>query len=844
MLVRATKPLAKLHLDLMGKFNTQSLGGAYYALVIFDDFSRYTEVFTLKHKTAEAVLDKLKQFLAQLAPHGTLPECIMTDFGSEFKGVFTQFCIDKQMQMVNSCPYKAWQNGLVERANRTLSRLARTMMIDSQLPAEFWGHALDHAAFISNRVCHSNKTTTPFQMMFKEKPNMRDLKVWGCPGAVHIEDDYMPKNLAEPHAEPGIFLGYCSRSPSFRFYLPRTNMVVSRRDAVFFEDRPGVQVGQTKMLPQVEASAAPDAPGFAHYRHLMVDALPQSRCTGQVSGSLATDPLKLDTDDEVNKEIHEEHADVPPSLPPDAQLGMPTSTQTVGDSTQTVGDSVPGTQPVGEYKAQTRPHRESLATSTPPQRWKGKWPPDPPPAHHFAGPFSKLGMVDGRFTWMTPTGMKAPGLYQAGGEKISKSSKIDPENDLFVLDYGPRSPRAPYLRKRIQMAQGKTISKALNGTYIKDGEEEKYGLKDLNYDLKHRYIIKIPIDQASFVGVQDANAPNVKVLNNIKQHYTNKANAYKRKVDYNRIELAMWMTQEFTDLHTQAYEQMEEQICEALITEQADEPASRKEAKERADWDKWETAEEAEMRSHKDLGVYEWVKRDEALGKRIIKSKWVYKWKALELRYKARLVAKGFMQSPFEIGETFAPVCRLSTARTILSYLASKPHWGYRGLDISTAFVNASLKEDVFMEPPEGYPHPDNPDMIWKLKKAIYGLKQSPRDWYDHLITWMMKPINKEDEKKGGAGCEPSPNDPCLFKCKNEGRTIWIALYVDDMMIVGDQSLIDEFVVRIGNKFKIRDLGEPTHFLGIEIKRAKDKKPSCHPFVCQTNISCSCPHLV
>ena len=295
MLVRATKPLAKLHLDLMGKFNTQSLGGAYYALVIVDDFSRYTEVFTLKHKTAEAVLDKLKQFLAQLAPHGTLPECIMTDFGSEFKGVFTQFCIDKQIQMVNSCPYKAWQNGLVERANRTLSRLARTMMIDSQLPAEFWGHALDHAAFISNRVCHSNKTTTPFQMMFKEKPNMRDLKVWGCPGAVHIEDDYMPKNLAEPHAEPGIFLGYCSRSPSFRFYLPRTNMVVSRRDAVFFEDRPGVQVGQTKMLPQVEASAAPDAPGFAHYRHLMVDAPPQSRRTGQVPGSLATDPLQLDT---------------------------------------------------------------------------------------------------------------------------------------------------------------------------------------------------------------------------------------------------------------------------------------------------------------------------------------------------------------------------------------------------------------------------------------------------------------------------------------------------------------------------------------------------------------------
>ena len=138
------------------------------------------------------------------------------------------------------------------------------------------------------------------------------------------------------------------------------------------------------------------------------------------------------------------------------------------------------------------------------------------------------------------------------------------------------------------------------------------------------------------------------------------------------------------------------------------------------------------------------------------------------------------------------------------------------------------------MEPLGGYPHPTNPDMIWKLKKAIYGLKQSPRDWYDHLINWMLAPVNKEDESKGGAGCEPSPNDPCQFKFKRDGKIIWIALCVDDMLIVGDQELIDEFVKRIGNKFKIRDLGEPTHFLGLEIKRAANKKSvtiSCQKYI-------------
>ena len=80
------------------------------------------------------------------------------------------------------------------------------------------------------------------------------------------------------------------------------------------------------------------------------------------------------------------------------------------------------------------------------------------------------------------------------------------------------------------------------------------------------------------------------------------------------------------------------------------------------------------------------------LGKKIIRSKWVYKYKEVEARYKCRLVAKGFMQSPFDYGETYAPVCKLATVRTLLSYMTSNPTWGFRGLDISTAFLMPSPK--------------------------------------------------------------------------------------------------------------------------------------------------------
>jgi len=139
---------------------------------------------------------------------------------------------------------------LVERANRTLSRLARTMMLDSQLPTEFWALALSHAAFISNRVCHTHSRQTPFEKVFRKRPDLSNLKVWGCPGVVHVEDKFLPKDISLPHATAGIFVGYDHKSPSYLFYMPATQRLLPRRDAVLFEDRPGV------LLPEVGADCS------------------------------------------------------------------------------------------------------------------------------------------------------------------------------------------------------------------------------------------------------------------------------------------------------------------------------------------------------------------------------------------------------------------------------------------------------------------------------------------------------------------------------------------------------------------------------------------------------------
>ena len=123
-------PMQKLHMDLMGKFKHASLGGAYYALVIVDDHSRYTEVYTLQRKN-EAI-HRFKEFIATHYPPDQYPKAIMTDWGTEFQGAFEDFCVEKHISMEKSCPYSAWQNGLVERANRTLSNIARAMMLEEQ----------------------------------------------------------------------------------------------------------------------------------------------------------------------------------------------------------------------------------------------------------------------------------------------------------------------------------------------------------------------------------------------------------------------------------------------------------------------------------------------------------------------------------------------------------------------------------------------------------------------------------------------------------------------------------------------------------------------------------------
>ena len=179
-------------------------------------------------------------------------------------------------------------------------------------------------------------------------------------------------------------------------------------------------------------------------------------------------------------------------------------------------------------------------------------------------------------------------------------------------------------------------------------------------------------------------------------------------------------------------------------------------------------------------------------------------------RYKARLVAKGYTQTyGIDYSETFSPVAKIDTIRVLFS-IAANQDWPLHQFDVKNAFLHGELKEEVYMESPPGFSENFKPGEVCKLKKSLYGLKQSPRAWFGRFTMAMKK-----------YGFKQSNSDHTLF-LKHRGNLVTcLIIYVDDMIITeNDEEEIKKLKGGLFTEFEMKDLGRLKYFLGIEVLRS------------------------
>lgn len=222
---------------------------------------------------------------------------------------------------------------------------------------------------------------------------------------------------------------------------------------------------------------------------------------------------------------------------------------------------------------------------------------------------------------------------------------------------------------------------------------------------------------------------------------------------------------------------------------------------------RWLDARLEELEGLSRLGVWKLVEKPPDITP--LRSHWIF---ALKLnpdntidRFKARLVVDGSQQKHgIDYEDTFASTAGRTTVR-VFAAMGVVRGWVVHQLDVSQAFLNAPIDRDVYMYQPPG--HQDGTGRVCLLKRALYGLKQSPRQWSEHLRKTMLE-----------LGFRVSPMDPALYFIVRDGVQLAVLDWVDDMLI-GSVSLplIQWFKGELSQRYKIKDLGPAQKYVGMEL---------------------------
>lgn len=260
-------------------------------------------------------------------------------------------------------------------------------------------------------------------------------------------------------------------------------------------------------------------------------------------------------------------------------------------------------------------------------------------------------------------------------------------------------------------------------------------------------------------------------------------------------------------------------VCDAPspATIQLADPDNYRESQASDNATEWTQACIEEIEGLKQMNVFDLVERP-GKGRKVVKGRWVFRTKENEkgevIRYKARFTAKGYTQRfGFDYTTTYSPVMKAKSMKLLLS-IANTNGWEVVQHDFVRAFLNSDVDTEIYIEQPEGFHDLDFPNHVWKLKKSLYGLKQSGKLWNADA-----------DSKLKTLGFTPYESDPCIYEFKDQDTHLLLGLYVDDTLSTGNNDpLRDQILDDLGLEYELKSLGKVKKCIGIEINMNSDTK--------------------
>ncbi|GJR88416.1 putative ribonuclease H-like domain-containing protein [Tanacetum coccineum] len=785
-----SQPLQMLHMDLFGPTSVRSINHKTYCLVVTDDFSRFSWVFFLATKSETSGI--LKKFITEIENQlNHKVKVIRSDNGTEFKNrEMDEFCRQKRIKREYSVARTPQQNRVAERKNRTLIEVLVTKP--------------------------HNKT--PYELIIGRAPSISFMRPFGCP--VTILNTLDPLGKFDGKAEEGFLVGYSINSKAFRVFNTETRKVEENLHVNFLENKPNVAGQGPNWLFDIDSlTISMNYQPINAGNQTNKNAGPQET-NGNTSLKKNVDAGQTEEnndytidDDACKKTVQEPASEYDQALKNVLDMMMDQEKEAIEQSdavrkefkaqcdSQLLHEKLTRASSTNSFNTVSTPVNTASASRT----FSHVRPLSGPSFVPFGGSFP-IDVAN------LPHDPLMPELEDtAGGIPVGPSSEpsfvtfggsfpIDVANlpyDLLIpeledtaeiqslkknVDAGQTEEENVSTQQYIVFPLWSSISSSYKSSddkakdYIVDdacrktaqepASEYDQALKNVLDKMMDQVVSPIPTTRVHSIH------PKAQIIGDPKSAVQTRGMTKKNSGEHAMIS---YIQKQRRTNHKDF------QNCLFACFLSQHEPTKISQA---LDDESWVEAMQEELLQFKIQKV--WTLVDLPSGKKAIGTKWVYRNKKDErgivVRNKARLVAQGYKQEEgIDYDEVFAPVARVEAIRLFLAF-ASFMNFPVYQMDVKSAFLYGTIEEEVYVCQPPGFVDPKFLEKVYKVEKALYGLHQAPRAWYETLSTYLLD-----------NGFHRGQIDKTLFIKRLKGDIILMS-----------------------------SMGELTFFLGLQVKQKKD----------------------